>query len=249
MKKVALVTGASKGIGAATAIEFAKAGYDVIINYKSDQKAAEQVAEKVRSQKVEAELIASDVFTEQGVKTLFGMVSKKYKNIDVLVNNAGYADEPAFEDLTYQDIVDSLSANFISAVMCTQIFKPIVNKGGAILFNSSIYGMSMGSNPGLAIYSAGKAAIANFSQTMAEMLAPGIRCNVVAPGVTKTPAWDSASPDYVKMRLNQSLQKEWVDATSIGKAFVFLADNPHMNAATIVVDAGWMKKFPESKNA
>lgn len=247
MNKVVLVTGASKGIGAATAVEFAKAGYDVIINYKSDKAAAQAVAEKVRSNKVEALLVPADVFMEQGVKELFDQVQEKYKSIDALVNNAGYADEPAFDDLAYQDIVDSLSANFISAVMCAQAFKPIINKGGAILFNSSIYGMNYDSNPGLAIYSAAKAAVVNFSQTMAEMLAPDIRCNVVAPGVTKTPAWDSASPEYIKMRLNQSLQKEWVAAESIGKAFVFLAENPHMNAATIVVDAGWMKKFPEAK--
>jgi len=247
MSKVAVITGASKGIGAATAIEFAKAGYNVVINYKSDQEAAENVAEKARQHKVEATIVQADVFTEQGVKKLCGETTHKNKKIDVLVNNAGYADEPEFKDLTYQDVADSLSANFISAVMCTQAFSPIINKGGSILFNSSIYGLNFSGNPGLAIYSASKAAIINFAQTMAEMLAPDIRCNVVAPGVTKTPAWDTASQEYIKMRLNQTLQKEWVNAEDIGSAFVFLAENPHVNATTIAVDAGWQKKFPESK--
>ncbi len=247
MRKRVLITGASKGIGAATALEFAKAGYDVVINYKSDKTAAEAVAQKARTHKVQAEIVQADVFTEQGVKKLYKSATKNNKKLDVLVNNAGYADEPEFSSLTYQDIVDSLSANFISAVLCTQVFIPAINKGGAILFNSSIYGMSMSGNPGLAIYSAGKAAIVNFAQTMAEMLAPNIRCNVVAPGVTKTPAWDSASKDYINMRLNQSLQKEWVNAADIGTAFVFLAENPHVNATTIAVDAGWMKKFPENR--
>ena len=245
MRKVVLITGASKGIGAATVIEFAKAGYDVIINYKSDKSAAEAVAEKACQNKVEATLAQADVFTEEGVRKLRQFVG--HKKIDVLVNNAGYADEPEFGLLTYQNIVDSLSANFISAVMCTQSFKSSINKAGSILFNSSIYGMNYDSNPGLAIYSASKAAVVNFAQSMAEMLAPNIRCNVVAPGVTKTPAWDTASPEYIKMRINQSLQKEWVTPESIGKAFVFLAANPHVNAAVIPVDAGWMKKFPENK--
>ncbi|MEK7096267.1 MAG: SDR family oxidoreductase [Patescibacteria group bacterium] len=245
MKKIALVTAASKGIGAATAIAFAKVGYDVIINYKSDEAAAKNVALKAKEHGVEATVIQADVFTEQGVKKLYEFVSQKYKKIDTLVNNAGYADEPEFGKLTQADVVNSLSANFISAVLCTQAFYPVINKGGSILFNSSVYGMNLGGNPGLSIYSAGKAAIANFAQTMAERLAPDIRCNVVSPGVTKTPAWDGASEAYIKMRLEQSLQKEWVNPEDIGNAFVFLAENPHMNAATVIVDAGWMKKFPE----
>lgn len=248
MNKRVLITGASKGIGAATVIEFAKAGYDVIINYKSDELAVKAVAKEAQQHNVKAHIVQADVFTEQGVKKLYEAVTKDNLSLDVLVNNAGYADEPEFSLLTYQDIVDSLSANFISAVLCTQAFAPSINKGGAILFNSSIYGSNFGGNPGLAIYSAGKAAIVNFAQTMAEMLAPDIRCNVVAPGVTKTPAWDGASPEYIKMRLDQSLQKDWVRAEDIGSAFVFLAENPHVNATTIAVDAGWLKKFPETKS-
>lgn len=246
MAKVVLVTAASKGIGAATAVEFAKAGYDVIVNYKSDTAAAKKVSAEIEGQGRETTLIQADVFTEQGVKKLYDSVVQKYETIDVLVNNAGSADdEPELGGYTPADITNSLSANFSSAVLCTQAFYPIINKGGTILFNSSVYGMNMGSNPGLPIYSAGKAAVVNFAQSMAEKLAPNIRCNVVAPGVTKTPAWDSASQDYIKMRINQTLQKEWVEPEDIGSAFVFLAENPHMNAQTIAVDAGWLKKFPE----
>lgn len=246
MKKVALITAASKGIGAATALAFAEAGYDIIINYKSDEIAAKSVAKKAQSHGVEASIVQADVFTEEGINELYKLVTNQYKNIDVLVNNAGSADdEPKFGAYTQADIVESLSANLISAVLCTQAFYPIINKGGSILFNSSVYGMSFGGNPGLLIYSAGKAAVVNFAQTMAERLAPDIRCNVVAPGVTKTPAWDGASDDYIKMRLGQSLQKEWVKPEDIGSAFVFLAETPHVNASTVVVDAGWMKKFPE----
>jgi 3-oxoacyl-[acyl-carrier protein] reductase len=244
MRKKVLVTASSKGIGAATVIEFAKADYDVIVNYKSDRGAAETVVEEAKSHGAKAHMVQADVFTEQGIKDLFRAVSKDHASIDVLVNNAGYADEPEFGSLSYNDVIESLSANLVSAILCTQSFIPIIGKGGSILFNSSVYGMNYGGATGLPLYSAGKAAIVNFAQTMAEKLSPNIRCNIVAPGVTKTPAWDGVDEAYINMRLGQSLQNEWVQPEDIGKAFVFLAENPHINAATIEVDAGWMKKTP-----
>ena len=85
----------------------------------------------------------------------------------------------------------------------------------------------------------------NFTQTMAEKLAPNIRCNVVAPGTTKTPSWEGVSPEYVDKSLGMTLLKEWVDAKEIAKAFVFLAETPHITGQTIVIDAGWQKKIRE----
>jgi 3-oxoacyl-[acyl-carrier protein] reductase len=241
--KVAVVTAASKGIGAATAIAFGEAGYDVVVNYRSSQEDAAAVVAKIKAAGQDAMAVQADVFTESGVQQLFEAVRQRHETIDVLVNNAGYAEEPGFEDWTFAVVAESLAANFSSAVMCTQAAVPLM-KQGSILFNASIYGLDFGGNPGLALYSAGKAAIINFTQTMAEKLGPTIRCNVVAPGVTKTPAWDGATPEYIELRQGMSLQKEWVQPSEIGKAFVFLAETPHMNAQTITVDGGYMKKFP-----
>lgn len=243
--KTAVITGSSKGIGASTAEAFAKEGYNVVINYSNDKKAAKEVASSIKG--VEVLLVKADVFKEEGVEILLKAVKEKFGTIDVLVNNAGMPEEPAFGSYDYKAVEKSIGGNFISAVLCTQAFAPIVNDGGSILFTSSIYGLNYGGNIGLPLYSAGKAAIINFSQTLAEKLAPNIRCNVVAPGVTKTPAWDGVSADYIEQRHGMALQKEWVEADEIAKAFIFLATTPHMNAATIVVDAGWMKKFPENK--
>jgi 3-oxoacyl-[acyl-carrier protein] reductase len=115
--------------------------------------------------------------------------------------------------------------------------------GGSILFNSSIYGLQFGGNPHLSLYSAAKAAIINLTQAMAEILAPEIRCNAVAPGMTKTPAWDGANPEYVTTGLGMTLQDEWVQPEEIAAAFVFLAETPHINAQTLVIDSGWQKKI------
>jgi 3-oxoacyl-[acyl-carrier protein] reductase len=246
MSKVAVITAASKGIGAATAVAFGKAGYDVVVNYLSDEAGATKVAQAIQATGHQAITMQADVFTEQGIAQLFEAAKKAFGKIDVLVNNAGLPQEPAFGEWTQETIAKSLNGNIASAVLCTQAAVPLMNPGGSILFVSSIYGLNFGGNPRLALYSAGKAAIINFAQVMAEKLAPNIRCNVVAPGTTKTPAWDGASPAYVQKSLDMTLQKEWVAAEEIADTLVFLAKTPHMNAQTIVVDGGWQKKIRDN---
>ncbi len=242
MPTTVLITGASKGIGAATAIAFGKAGYDVIVNYNSDKEAADSVVDKIKSANGNAVAVQADVFTEVGVNKLFDFVKSEYDKLDVLINNAGHPEEPSFGEYTFSDITKSLSGNFIGTVLCTQAAVPLM-QSGCILFNSSIFGMHYGGNPELALYSAGKAAVTSFMQTMAEALADkNIRCNAVAPGFTKTPAWEGTPEEYIKTCLNMTLQKEWVEPEEIAETFLFLAKTPHINAETIIVDAGWMKK-------
>jgi 3-oxoacyl-[acyl-carrier protein] reductase len=243
MNKVTVVTAASKGIGAATAIAFGKEGYDVVINYLSDQAGAESVVQQVESFGAKAVIVQADVFTEAGVKKLFETVKQNFKKIDVLVNNAGMPSEPPFGEWTEKDLAKSFAGNITSAALCSQAAASLMSDGGCILFNSSIYGLQFGGNPYLILYSAGKAALINLAQTLAEKLGPTIRCNVVAPGMTKTPAWDGTRDEYVKLGLGMTLQKEWVMPEEIAEAFVFLAKTPHMNAQTIVVDGGWQKKI------
>jgi 3-oxoacyl-[acyl-carrier protein] reductase len=249
VNKVVVITGASKGIGAATAIAFGKVGYDVVLNYYSDDKAAKEVAKTIEAAGQKVASVQADIFTETGIATLLAAVKDKFGKIDVLVNNAGLAKEPEFGQWTQESIDKSLTGNVVSAMLCTQAFVPFINKGGCILFTSSIYGLNFGGNPNLALYSAGKAALINFSQTMAEKLAPNIRCNVVVPGTTKTPVWDGANPAYAQKSLDMTLQKEWVAAEEIANTFVFLASTSHITAQTIVVDAGWQKKIRDNSPA
>jgi len=242
MPRVAVVTAASKGIGSSTAVAFAHAGYDVVINYNHDTEAAQATAQAVELTGQKATIVQADVFAETGVNKLFAAIKQTYGTIDVLVNNAGLPEEPPFGKWTEATISRSLAGNVVSAALCTQATVPLMKKGGSILFTSSIYGLNFGGSPSLTLYSAGKAAIINLAQSMAEKLAPDIRCNVVAPGTTKTPAWDGASKAYVDTSLGMTLQKEWVAADEIADAFVFLTQAPHITAQTIVVDAGWQKK-------
>jgi len=248
MSKVAVVTGASKGIGAATAVAFGKAGYDVVVNYLHDSPAANELVHQIEQMGQRAIAIQAHAFTEDGVKKLFGEIKSTFPKIDVLVNNAGDPNEPSFGEFTCDDINKSLGANFGATVLCTQEAVKIMDEG-SILFTSSIYGLPFGGNPNLSLYSAGKAAMINFAQTMAEKLAPKIRCNVVAPGTTKTLAWEGVSPEYAAKSLDMTLQKEWVAAEEIANAFVFLAETPHITGQTIVIDAGWQKKIRDNSPA
>jgi 3-oxoacyl-[acyl-carrier protein] reductase len=242
MGKVAVVTGASKGIGASTAMAFGRAGYDVVINYRNDAEAARLVAKEVESFGQKAVAIQANAFTENGIKQLFAAVREQFGKIDVLVNNAGDPREPAFGEYSCEDINRSLGANFGATVLCTQEGVELMDEG-SILFTSSIYGLPFGGNPTLPLYSAGKAAMINFTQTMAERLAPKIRCNVIAPGTTRTPNWDGVAEEYVQRSLDMTLQKEWVASEEIADAFVFLAQTPHITGQTITIDAGWQKKI------
>lgn len=245
MSKVAVVTGASKGIGASTAIAFGKAGYDVVVNYRNDTDAANKVVATIEKSGQKAVAIQAHAFTEDGIKKLFSEVKDKFQKIDVLVNNAGNPNEPSFGEYTCDDVNKSLGANVGAAILSTQEAVKLMDKG-SILFTSSIYGLQFGGNPNLALYSAGKAAMINFAQTMAEKLAPNIRCNVVAPGTTRTPAWDDVAPEYAQKSLDMTLLKEWVSSDEIANAFVFLAETPHITGQTIVVDAGWQKKIRDN---
>jgi 3-oxoacyl-[acyl-carrier protein] reductase len=245
MSKVAVVTGASKGIGAATALAFGKAGYDVVVNYRNNTKSAEAVVAQIEAYGQKALAVQAHVFTEDGINQLFTAIKATFPKIDVLVNNAGDPHEPDFGEYTCDAVNKSLGANFGATVLCTQEAAKLMDKG-SILFTSSVYGLQFGGNPGLALYSAGKAAMINFAQTMAEKLAPNIRCNVVAPGTTRTPAWDNGTPEYIQKSLDMTLLKEWVGADEIADTFVFLAETPHITGQTITVDAGWQKKIRDN---
>jgi 3-oxoacyl-[acyl-carrier protein] reductase len=243
MNKVAVITGASKGIGAATAIAFGRDGYDVVVNYLSDKSAAETVAKTIETDGRKALLVQADVYTEAGIKQLFDTVAKEFGHLDVLVSNAGFTREPSFGEWTLNDITKSFTSMFAPAALCTQAAVPLMENGGSILYTSSVNGLSFGGNPSVPFYSAAKAAVINFTESMAEKLATqNIRCNVVAPGTTKTPFWDGIDPARAQKNLDMTLLKDWVEPEEIAAAFVFLANTPHMSAQTIVVDGGWEKK-------
>ena len=188
--KVALVTGASSGIGAATAILFADLGATVAIGFHNNKKGAELVLSQITEAGGKAIICAADVAKASGVESLIGQVTSALGPIDILVNNAGSLLErlPILR-LTEESWDAVMDLNLKSAALCTQkvAASMIERKSGAIINIGSIAGRN-GGGPGAGPYAAAKGGLMTFTKSLAKELAPhGIRVNCVSPGVIDTP--------------------------------------------------------------
>lgn len=187
MNKVALITGASKGIGAATAIMFAQNGYDVIINYCSSAESAILLEKSLKENGFSALSYMADVSKSNDVKRMVNDVIERYGKIDVLINNAGVAQQKLFTDITDEDWERMVSINLTGTFNCCRAVIPhmVSRKSGSIINTSSIWGMTGASCE--VHYSAVKAGIIGMTKALAKELGPsGIRVNCVAPGVINT---------------------------------------------------------------
>ena len=187
---VALVTGASSGIGAATAAMLAELGARVAIGYHNNQKGADETRERIVAAGGTAIAVRSDVRRQADIRALVDRTSSELGPIDILVNNAG----SLIARLTLRDITDAhldevYALNLKSAVLATQAVAPsmIERRRGAIVNVVSIAGHN-GGGPGAGAYASSKAALTCYTKSMAKELAPhGVRVNAVAPGVIDTP--------------------------------------------------------------
>lgn len=205
--KTALVTGASSGIGAATAILFAELGARVAIGFHHNQKGAEFVRDQIAAAGGEAVICKADVAEAAGVDTLVAQVVEAFGPIDILVNNAGSLLErlPILK-LTEESWDAVMDLNLKSAVLCTQkvAASMIERKSGAIINVGSIAGRN-GGGPGAGPYAAAKGGLMTYTKSLAKELAPyGIRVNCVSPGVIDTPFHETFSTpemmnNFVKM--------------------------------------------------
>lgn len=187
MNKVALITGASKGIGAATAIMFAQNGYDVIINYCTSAESAILLEKSLKENGFSALSYMADVSKSNDVKRMVEDVIARFGKIDVLINNAGIAQQKLFTDITDEDWQKMVSVNLTGTFNCCRAVIPhmVSRKSGSIINTSSIWGMTGASCE--VHYSAVKAGIIGMTKALAKELGPsGIRVNCVAPGVINT---------------------------------------------------------------
>lgn len=185
--KVSLVTGASRGIGAAIAISLANAGSDVVINYRSEQNAAEEVVDAIKSTGRNAQKCKFDVTNALEVTSELDRVATELGHIDILVNNAGINRDRTFLKMTGDEWGQVIDTNLTGVFNVTKAALPhMLSRGwGRVINISSIIGI-MG-NIGQSNYAASKAGILGFSRSIAKELASkGITVNVIAPGFTST---------------------------------------------------------------
>ncbi len=185
--KVAIVTGASKGIGRAICIELARGGYFLIVNYRSDQAGAAETLAMVRTKGADGQIVQFDVTDFQAVRTAIGDISAGFETIDVLVNNAGITADNLFVMMSrknWHSVIDTGLHGFFN-VTRPVVEKMIVKKRGAIVSIGSV--SALVGNRGQANYSAAKAGLIAASRTLAaEVARLGVRVNVVAPGLIDT---------------------------------------------------------------
>jgi 3-oxoacyl-[acyl-carrier protein] reductase len=187
MKKVALVTGAARGIGRAIAIDLAAHGADVIVNYRTRQDAAEEVAQNIRESGSEAMIVKADVANEQEVKSMVDQATQKFGGIDILVNNAAIHRGGRVQKLPSEDwdlVINSILKGTFNC--CRYVVPFMVERGwGRIVNISSVAGLHGYS--GDTAYGSAKAGLIGFTKSLAKEVAKkGITANVVIPGYLQT---------------------------------------------------------------
>ncbi len=187
MNRTVLITGASRGIGRATALAFAKEGYNVLINYRTHEQDAQQLRDELREMHASVEMVYADVSRREDVEEMFSYAREVFSRVDVLVNNAGVAQQKLFSDITEGDWDRMFDINIKGMFYCAQAALPqmISEKRGKIVNVSSIWGIAGASCE--VHYSASKAAVIGFTKALAKEVGPsGIQVNCVAPGVVET---------------------------------------------------------------
>lgn len=188
--KVALITGASSGIGAATAVTFADLGARVAIGYHSNRKGADETCERIRAAGGTCVAIAGDVRRSAEVRRIVEQATQDLGPIDILVNNAGsLVARLGFRELTEERLDEILALNLKSAILASQaVAHPMIERGRGVIINVVSIAGHTGGGPGAGAYAAAKGALTTYTKSLAKELAPhGIRVNAVSPGVIATP--------------------------------------------------------------
>lgn len=236
-EKLALVTGGSRGIGKACAMELAKAGYDVIINYAGNVDAANRTVEEIKALGVDSAAYKFDVSNSEEVNAGIAQIVEKYGRIDVLVNNAGITRDGLFMRMSEENWNAVINTNLSSAFYVSQPVVKVMMKqrSGAIVNMASVVGVN--GNPGQANYSAAKAGLIGLTKTLAKELGSrGIRVNAVAPGFINTDMTKDLDTskflDYIPL-------KRLGEPEDIAKAVKFLAvDTQYVTGQVLEVDGG-----------
>lgn len=224
--KVALITGASKGIGKEIAIKLANDGYAVVINYNGSYESAKKLEDELKKDKKECMIYKCNITNNDEVTKMVNDIIEKYKTIDVLVNNSGITKDNLVLRMTNQDFKDVIDTNLIGAFNVIKAVSRYMFKqnSGSIINISSVVGLY--GNIGQANYSASKAGIIGLSKSLAkEFSLKNIRVNVVCPGFIKTDMTDKLSDDIKNNILERILLKRFGDAKDIANLVSFLASD------------------------
>ena len=238
-RKVALVTGASQGIGKTTAIALAKEGADIIVNYIGSEENANKVVDEIKKLGVEAIALEADVSDFKEVEEMFEKVKGKFKKLNILVNNAGIMKDRTLKNMTQEEWQKVIDVNLTGVYNVTKNALSIMEDNGRIISISSVVGIS--GNFGQCNYSASKAGLIGFTKSLAKELGKQkITVNAVAPGFIETDMTKQIPFLRKKMILALIPLKEFGKQEDVANAIVFLSSDKakYISGEVLNVSAG-----------
>lgn len=241
-KKVVLITGAAKGLGAAIAKKMASLNYNIVLNYKTSEKETHLLKEELESTyKVQVLTIKADVSKENEVKKLIEETIKYFSKIDCLVNNAVLNRDSDYQEKTKEEFNQVLNTNLIGPFLTMKYasIPMLEQKSGVIINISSTNGIDTNETYSMD-YDASKAGLISLTNNFADTLAPNIRVLAVAPGWIKTEKLEEMNQDYLKQEEQKVLLKRFASPKEIANVIAFLAsdDASYINKTVIRIDGG-----------
>lgn len=242
MNKTVLVTGAGTGIGASTAIMFAKNSYDVIIHYNKSYEKAIKVEEECKKYGVNTLLVKADIANELEIKEMINKILSKFSKVDVLINNAGISIDTLFSDKTKENFMKTLEVNLVGTFLVSKYVSEIMlkNKYGKIINISSTNGIDK-YFPMCLDYDASKAGIISLTHNLALQLKPYINVNCIAPGWIATEnELKDVDLDYIKSEEEKIFVGRIGKPEEVASLALFLASQEadYINNEIIKIDGG-----------
>ena len=240
MEKVAIITGASRGIGREIAKQLAKENIKVIANYNQSEKEAKELKEELEKENIGIDIVKADLTQREEAQTLVEYTLKKYEKIDILINNAGISEYKMFTDETDEDWKRIMDTNLYSAFVMSQEVIPsmVHNKNGCIINISSIWGVTGASLE--VLYSISKAGLNGMTKALAKELGPSnIKVNAIAPGIIQTSMNNKFSKEELE-EIREEIPLERIGKTEdIAKCVKWLIEDNYTTGQIISINGGW----------
>lgn len=241
MKQIAIVTGASRGIGREIAKTLTRAGIQVVANYNKSEQKAKELKEELKNENMDIDIFKADVSKREEAKALVNYTLNKYGRIDILINNAGISEYKIFTDETDEDWNNVINTNLYSAFVMAQEVIPnmIHNKSGCIINISSIWGMVGASLE--VLYSISKAGMDGLTKGLAKELGPSnIRVNSIAPGAIDTDMNADLSTEELKQLEKDTPLGKIGKPEDIAKCVKWLIEDTFTTGQIISINGGWV---------
>ena len=241
MEKVAIITGASRGIGREIAKTLAKKGIKVVANFNKSEDAAIELKEELKKENIDIEIFKADVSKREEVKKLVQFTIEKFKKVDILINNAGIAEYNLFTEETDEDWGRVINTNLYSAfAMSQEVSKEMIRKKkGCIINISSAWGIVGASLE--VLYSVSKAGMDGLTKALAKELGPSnIRVNSIAPGIIDTKMNNNLKEEDLE-NLKEEIPLERIgNVKDIAKCVEWLIEDNYTTGQIISVNGGWI---------